>query len=66
MAMISLTDIAHLIDNTLKRCERRTPKAYYNPGAYVEGRRIHVWTHSYQPAHKLTKAEALTYLTALR
>jgi hypothetical protein len=66
MAMTSLTDIAYLINNTLKRCERRTPKAYYYPGACVEGRRIHVWTHSYQPAQKLTKAEALTYLKALR
>jgi hypothetical protein len=66
MAMTTLIDIAYLIDNTLKRCARRTPGDYDYPGAYVQGRRIHVWTHSYRPEQKLTKAEALTYLKALR
>lgn len=59
MKQPTLSQVAAALHERLTHREAQQPQSYYYAGAMVVGRRIHAWTHSYHPATKLTKAEAI-------
>jgi hypothetical protein len=61
----NLVTLATQLNTRLRRLEAQAPKDYYYAGAMVVGRKVHTWTHSYQPAQRHTLAEAVTYLATL-
>jgi hypothetical protein len=62
---MNLTTLATQLNAHLHRLETQYPKRYYHAGALLIGRHIEAWTHSYQHAQKMTKAEASAYLGTL-
>lgn len=62
---LTLAQLATQLDRRLKHLEAQTPQAYYHAGAMTAGRSIEAWTHSYHHAQRLTKQEALAYLSTL-
>jgi len=62
---MTLTQLAAAIHERLTHLEAAHPRDYYYAGAQATTRRILTWTHSYQPAQRLTKEGALAYLATL-